>query len=43
MRNELLRFALDRREDEEGPLTGKELDEAREALGLVRTEPTDGS
>lgn len=43
VRNELLGFALDRWEDEEGPLTEKELEEAREALGLERTESTTGS
>jgi hypothetical protein len=43
VRTELLRVALDRWEDEEGPLTETELEEAREALGLVRTARVSGS
>lgn len=42
VRNELLRVALDRWEEEDGPLTEQELEEAREDLGLVRTEGAAG-
>lgn len=43
VRNELLRVALDRWEDEDGPLTPQELEEAKEALGLGRAPRATGS
>ena len=43
VRNELLGIALDRWEEEDGPLTEQELDEAREALGFPRKMPVTGA
>lgn len=37
VRNELLRIALDRWEEEDGPFTEEELDEAARDLGVRRT------
>jgi hypothetical protein len=39
VRNELLGVALQRWEEENGPLTEEELDDAREAMGYPRKNP----
>ena len=39
VRNELLGIALERWEEEDGPLTEEELDDAREAMGYPRRNP----
>ena len=43
VRNELLGIALQRWEEEHGPFTEEELDDAREALGYARKNPRKGS
>jgi len=43
VRNELLGIALDRWEEQDGPLTEEELDEAREALGCPRKTSVTGA
>jgi hypothetical protein len=43
VRNELLGIALQRWEEEDGPLTEEELDDAREEMGFARKNPRKGS
>jgi hypothetical protein len=43
VRNELLGIALQRSEEEDGPLTEEELDDAREEMGFARKNPRKGS
>jgi len=43
VRNELLGIALQRWEEEDGPFTEEELDDAREAMGYPRKHPRKGS
>ena len=42
VRNELLGIALQRWEEEDGPLTEEELDDAREEMGFPRKNPRKG-
>jgi hypothetical protein len=43
VRNELLGIALQRWEEEAGPLTEEELDDASEEMGFARKNPRKGS
>jgi hypothetical protein len=43
VRNELLGIALERWEEENGPITEEELDDAREEMGFPRKNPKKGS
>jgi hypothetical protein len=43
VRNEALGFALERWEEENGPITEEELDDAREEMGFPRKNPKKGS
>jgi hypothetical protein len=43
VRNEALGFALERWEEEYGPITEEELDDAREEMGFPRKNPKKGS
>jgi hypothetical protein len=43
VRNQLLRVALDRWQEEDGLLTEAEIEEARESLGLARSSRASGT